>query len=51
MSRRSIRWTDLSRSTRRRIDQTVEKMRERERQTRRVSRTWVPVRIRKDGDE
>lgn len=43
MSRRRLRWTDLSRSTRRRIDKIVGLMHARDQIRRRVSRAWVQV--------
>lgn len=48
MSRRHLRWTDLSRSTRRHIDKVVGLMRTRDQIRRRVSQSWIPIHTRRE---
>lgn len=43
MRRRTYRWTDLSKSTRRRIDFIVAEKRREDAARRRVFRAWLPV--------
>ena len=45
-----LRENRQSASTRRKVDKIVELMRARDMIRRRVSRAWIPIRIRKDGD-